>query len=119
VASVAAAARECEILVASLIVLAEPRRSDPGLLAALRDASETIMVVREGGSVAGILAGARLSQALGPAFRAMRALRHRRGIAYAAGETAAPWDVFNAPWQGNKPRLLVHPCGLNSPPSLL
>jgi dienelactone hydrolase len=56
VASTAAAARRSGILVASLIVLDEHPSADPNLLAALRDASEMIMVVREARSVPEILA---------------------------------------------------------------
>jgi predicted LPLAT superfamily acyltransferase len=59
VASTAAAARRSGILVASLIVLGAHPSADADLLAALRDASEMIMVVREPRSVAEILAALR------------------------------------------------------------
>jgi hypothetical protein len=58
-ASTAEAARRSGILVASLIVLEEHPSADPDLLAALRDASEMVMVVLEARSVPEILAALR------------------------------------------------------------
>jgi hypothetical protein len=59
VASTASLARRRGILVAALIVLGDHPSADPDLLAALRDASEMIMIVREACSVPEILAALR------------------------------------------------------------